>query len=245
VIRAAARNPLWPDGFLRVVILLVPAFGGGCLQTTYNSGAQKAESDSFLERRVDYRLADAFYTDTPACAAIVTKTAAPRAISRLVEDAVERHLAIRLPRVIGGARLRRMEARLGLDIMAVSDRRVFAREARCGALVEIHLSQVQDDYMVLWARRGLTVSLTMRRIADGEILWQARHAAGRSDGGLPISIIDLPISAARAGLMTKDPEMFASIADDAVRRMLKTLPDIRGERAGANLQKISLPSGAR
>ena len=227
------------------MVLLVPAFGGGCLQTTYNSGAPKAKSASFLERRVDYRLADAFYFTAPACAAIVSKAPAPRAISRLVEDAVERHLAIRLPRVIGGAQLRRMEASLGLDIMAVSDRRVFAREARCGALVEIHLSQVQDDYMVLWARRGLTVSLIMRRIADGEILWQARHAAGRSDGGLPISIIDLPVSAARAGLMTNDPEMFASIADDAVRRMLETFPDIRGERPGANLKRISRPLGGR
>ena len=216
---------------LFLVVLLVPAFAGGCLRTTYQPlyqpGAQKAEPHSFLERRVGYRLSDAFYTTAPSCAAIVTKAPAPRAIARLVEDAVERHLATRLPRVIGAARLRRFETSLGIDMKAAPDRRVFARQARCEALVEIHLAQVQDDYMVLWAQRSLTISLTMSRIADGTVLWQARHSAGRADGGLPISIIDLPVSAARAVMVTNDPEMFASIADDAARRMIKTLPDIR------------------
>jgi hypothetical protein len=221
---------------LRLVVLLVPAFSGGCLQTTYQPlyqpGAQIAEPDPFLERRVGYRLTDAFFTTAPSCAAIVTQveTQAPaaRAIARLVEDAVERHLAMRLPRVIGAVRLRRVETTLGIDMKAASDRRVFARQARCEALVEIDLARVQDDYMVLWAQRSLTFSLTMSRIADGKVLWQARHSASRADGGLPISIIDLPISAARAVMVTRDPEIFASIADDAVRRMMKTLPDIRG-----------------
>ena len=219
------------DRLLRLVVLLLPAFAGGCLQTTYRPfhqlAEQKAEPDSYFERRVDYRLADAFYTTAPSCGAIVTKGSAPRAIARLVEDAVQRHLAMRLPRVIGAARLRRFETTLGIDMKSASDRRVFARQARCDALIEIHLARVQDDYMVLWAQRGLTIGLTMSRIADGTVLWQARHSAGRADGGLPISIIDLPISVARAVMVTNDPEMFASIADDAARRMIKTLPDIR------------------
>jgi hypothetical protein len=144
-----------------------------------------------------------------------------------VERAVERNLAMRLPRVIGGARLRRAETALGIDMGTESGRLVFGRQMRCEALLDIRLSRVQDDYMVLWAQRGLTIDLTLSRIADGKLLWRARHAAGRADGGLPISLIDLPVSAARAGIMTKDPEMFASIADDAARRMMKTLPDVR------------------
>ena len=219
------------DRLLNLVVLLVPAFAAGCLQTTYrpfqHSGTQKAEAASLFERRVDYRLSDAFFTTAPSCAAIVTRAPAPRAIARLVEDAVEGHLARRLPRLVGAARLRRLETTLGIDMQVASDRRVFARQARGDALVEIHLARVQDDYMVLWAHRGLTIGLTMSRIADGAVLWQARHSAGRADGGLPISIIDLPISAARAVMVTNDSEMFASIADDAVRRMIKTLPDIR------------------
>lgn len=231
------------DRLLRLVVLLVPAFAAGCLQTTYQPlgqpGAQNAGADSFLERRVDFRLADAFFTTAPICAAILTRAPAPRAIARLVEEAVERHLAIRLPRVIGAARLRRVETALGIDMKAAAGRRVFARQAGCGALVEIELAQVQDAYMVLWAHRGLTIGLTMSRIADGVVLWRARHSAGRADGGLPISIIGLPVSAARAVMVRGDPEMFASIADDAVRRMIRTLPDIRGaDPAGGSLAKF-------
>jgi hypothetical protein len=229
------------DRLLRLVVLLVPAFAGGCLQTTYRPfsqpSAQKAEPDSIFERRVDYRLFDAFFTTAPSCAAIVTRASAPRAIARVVEDAVQRHLAMRLPRVMGAARLRRVETALGIDMNEPSDRRVFARQARCDAVVEIHLARVQDDYLVLWAQRRLTIGLTMSRIADGTVLWQARHSTGRADGGLPIAIIDLPVSAARAVMVTSDPELYASIADDAARRMIKTLPDIRDNNAGGPLAR--------
>ena len=232
------------DRYVRFAILLIPALAGGCLQTSYRplhqplnlQATPKAESEPFLERRVDYRLADSFYTAAPRCAAILTRTPASRAITRLVENAVERQLAMRLSRVIGADRLHRIEASLGIDMKVKGDRRVFARQARCDTLVEIHLTNVQDDYMVLWAQRRLTISLTMRWIADGTVLWQARHAAGRADGGLPISIIDLPVSAARAVMVSNDPEMFASIADDAARRMMRTLPDIRSASpAGSGL----------
>jgi hypothetical protein len=219
------------ERFFSLVVLLVPLIAGGCMQTSYQpmnqTGPQPAESESLFERRVDYRLSDAFFETAPSCAAVVTNGKDRGEVSAHVERAVERHLATRLPRVIGGAGLRRVERRLGIDMQAIADRRVFARSLRCGALVEIHLTQVQDDYMVLWAQRSLTIGLVMTRMSDGKTLWQSRHAARRGDGGLPISIIDLPISAARAGMVTQDPELFASIADDAVRRMMKTLPDIR------------------
>lgn len=218
----------WP---CRLIFLLAPAFASGCLQTSYHKlhqdGPPKGESESLFDRRVDYRLTNAFYETAPTCAAITTKSPAPPEIARLVEEAVERHLVTRLPRVIGAAQLRRAESRLGIDMDVAGDRRVFSRQARCTALVKIHLAQVRDDYLVLWAQRGLTVSIAMTRIKDGALLWQARHVAGRADGGLPISVLNLPVSAARAALVSTDPEMFASIADDAARRMMRTLPNIR------------------
>jgi len=133
-----------------------------------------------------------------------------------------------LPKVVSAARLRRAEKQLGIDINAASGRRVFARRARCQTIVAISLDEINDDYLVLWAQRGLSITLTMTRVADNKILWAARHHASRSDGGLPISVLSLPFSAARAAYLNGDPDLFASIADDAVRRMMKTLPDIRG-----------------
>jgi hypothetical protein len=181
-----------------------------------------------LERRVTYRLAPAFWSAAPDCAAIVGPDPARQGVGPVVEQAAERHLATRLSRVIGGSRVREAEARLALDLRDAGDRRLFARRLDCGAVLEIRLHEVGDDYAVLWARRAIGLTLLLRRATDNALLWSAAHTASRSDGGVPLSILSLPVTAARAAALTSDGELFASIADDAVRRMMKTLPDIRG-----------------
>lgn len=201
---------------------------GACMQTSYRTMGSTTADDPLLERRVDYRLDPAFFAAAPHCAALRTSGPMPPDIGPLVESSVERHLGTRLHRVISAARLRQVETALGIDIAVASDQRVFARQARCQVLVDISLDEINDDYVVLWAQRGLGLTLTMTRISDDKVLWTARHRASRSDGGLPISVLSLPFSAARAAYLKNDPDLFASIADDAVRRMMKTLPDIRG-----------------
>lgn len=211
----------------------------GCLQTTYRKVGSAPEPDTLLERQVVYGIDRAYLANAPDCAALRTRTPVPARFRHMVEQSVERHLATRLLRVVGPTRLRHMEARLGIDMNVASDRRVFARQTRCRALVEIALYEISDDYLVLWAQRGISMTLTMTRMADGKLLWSARHRASRSDGGVPLSFLSLPFTAARAARFKSDPELFASIADDAVRRMMKTLPDTRGP----GLASVSL--GAR
>ena len=160
-------------------------------------------------------------------------------VSDALEEAVERHLVTRLLRVIGTSQLRLVETQLGIDMKTKADRRVFYRQARCETVVEIELIEMQDVYLVLWAQRGLSLRLTMTRVSDEKLLWEARHTAVRADGGLPISIIDLPLSAARAVWVNRDPEMFASIAEDAVRRMMRTLPSLRGVSRPMNTARSS------
>lgn len=207
--------------------VLVPLTLSACVHTTYRDLGTAGQPESMLERRVSYRTAPAFYAAAPSCAAIRTHSPAPAAFRHMIEQTVERHLATRLTRVVGAARLRHAETRLGIDVNTPSGRRVFARQARCRALMEISLTEIGDDYVLLWAERRLALKLTLKHLEDGKVLWSARHRASRSDGGLPISVLSLPISAVRAAHLTSDPELFASIADDAVRRMMKTLPDTR------------------
>jgi hypothetical protein len=197
------------------------------MQTTYHRMESTAPPDALMERRVAYQMDPEFYTVAPDCTVIRTRSAAPQPLLKMVEQTVERHLATRLKRVIGGAQRRRIERSLGIDMEMATDRRTFVRQARCRTSVEISLEEISDDYMVLWARRGIAMKLTMKRLADDQVLWAAHHRASRSDGGLPLSVLSLPFSAARAARLKSDPEMFASITDDAVRRMMKTLPDTR------------------
>lgn len=214
---------------MRLILgLMLVLMMGACQQTTYRDMSAPQEPESLLERRVSYRIDPGFYATAPDCAALRTTTRIPRRFRDIVERSVERYLATRLHRVIASSRLRHTEARLGIHMGAAPDRQVFARQTGCQALVEIALHEISDDYFVLWAQRGLSMTLTMKRLADDKILWSARHRASRSDGGVPLTLLSLPFSAARAARFKNDPEQFASLTDDAVRRMMQTLPDTRG-----------------
>ncbi len=211
-----------------ILSVMLVAVLSGCLHTAYRKEGPAMETEAPLERQVVYGIDRNFHLSAPDCTALRTRTPVPARLRHMVEQSVERHLATRFERVIGAARLRRAEARLGIDMNVPSDRRVFARQTRCRALVEIALHEISEDYLVLWSQRGISMTLTMTRLTDDKLLWNARHRASRGDGGLPFTLLSLPFSAARAARFKSDPEMFASMADDAVRRMMRTLPDTRG-----------------
>jgi hypothetical protein len=219
----------------RITIILAAGVAmslGGCMRTTYTGMFETESVTPMLERRVAFQMEQAFFHRPPRCATIVSKTAmVPAVIRRAVEQSVERHLSTKFQRAIGSAPARRIAARLAVDLSHAEDRQVFARQTKCGGFVEIRFDAVEDDYMVLWTNRAVGISLRLVRASDGVLLWQARHKAGRGDGGLPFSPLSLPVSIARAARVKGDPEIFHSIADDAVRRMMRTLPDTRRDHA--------------
>ncbi|NKB21515.1 MAG: hypothetical protein GKS01_13560 [Alphaproteobacteria bacterium] len=208
--------------------IVVAASLSGCARTTYTGMHEKEQATPMLERRVAFQMKQAFFHNPPSCATIVSNSIkAPAIIRRAVEESVERHLATKFKRAIGGAAARNIAARIAVDLKHPGDRRVFARQTKCGGFIEVRLDTVEDDYMVLWTNRAVGISLRLIRATDEKLLWQARHKAGRGDGGLPFSPLSLPVSIARAARVKGDPEIFHSIADDAVRRMMRTLPDTR------------------
>lgn len=210
----------------------VAASLSGCAKITYTGMYEKESATPILERRVAFQMKQAFFHNPPSCAAVVSKSPkVPVAIRRAVEESVERHLATKFRRAIGGAPTRRIAARIAIDLDHPGDRRVFVQQTKCDGLVEIRLDTVEDDYMVLWSSRAVGISLRLIRASDQKLLWQARHKAGRGDGGLPFSPLSLPVSIARAARVKGDAEIFYSIADDAVRRMMRTLPDTRHDIA--------------
>lgn len=201
---------------------------GGCMRTTYQDLEADRTAVPLLERDVRYQLSSYYFRDPPQCAAIVTEPSkAPKKVRRAVEAAVERHLATRLPKVIGSAETKRLERRLILDVANPADRRSFAKRARCDAILIIRLHAVTDEYFVLWSQRGIGVILEMRDVVKSRRLWIAHHETHRGDGGVPLSPFSLPLIAARAAMLNGDSEVYESIADDAVRRMMATLPDMR------------------
>ncbi len=218
--------------YLLVLKTIAITLLGGCTQTTYTGMDEKDPATPMLERRVAFQMKPAFFHRPPSCAAVVSTSAkVPAVIRRAVEESVERHLATKFQRAIGGGPSRRIATRIAVDLDHAEDRKIFARQTKCGGIVEVRLDAVEDDYMVLWTNRTVGISLRLIRASDGVLLWQAQHKAGRGDGGLPFSPLSLPVSIARAARIKGDPEIFHSIADDAVRRMMRTLPDMRRDHA--------------
>lgn len=216
---------------MRRIALLLLCAGlavGACTRTTYHGFEASDPPLPLVERRVQFYLSPAYFRDPPRCAAIHTLSpAAASPVTRAVERAVERHLSTRLERVMGAGQVDRTTAHLAVELSHAADRRVFRRQSGCDALVRIRIDGVTDDYFVIWSRRAISLTLELIRTDDGKLLWKAHHRAERGDGGLPLSILSLPFTAARAARLKGDHEAFESIADDAVRRMMATLPDLR------------------
>ena len=67
----------------------------------------------------------------------------------------------------------------------------------------------------------------MLRATDGHVLWRARHIANRSDGGIPLSPIGIAVDAFSSAQFSSDREIAESVVDDAVRRLVRSLPNAR------------------
>lgn len=211
-----------------VLLLCAGLTVSACTRTTYHGFEAKDPPLPLVERRVQFYLSPAYFRDPPRCAAIHTLSPAPASpVTGAIERAVERHMSTRLPRVMGTGQVDRTTVHLAVELSNPADRRVFRRQTGCDALVRIRIHGVTDDYFVIWSQRAVALTLELIRTIDGKLLWKAHHRAERGDGGLPLSILSLPFTFARAARLKGDQEAFESIADDAVRRMMATLPDLR------------------
>jgi len=211
-----------------LIIAAILSVASGCLNTTYSSKNEPKASLLAVERRVNFHITRAFYRAPPKCVTIVMHYKGGLTdVHRAVEDSVERHLATKFAKVHSASSARSMAVRVALDLNNPSDRKIFSRKIRCKAFADIRIDKVSEKYLVLWANKSVSVSLRITRAKSGDLLWRAHHRASRGDGGLPISLISLPLSIARAGRIKGDREIFYSIVDDAIRRMMSTLPNTR------------------
>ena len=80
---------------------------------------------------------------------------------------------------------------------------------------------------VVWARRGFGLQVTLTRAGDETVLWKARHLAMRADGGVPLSPVSAALAGFNAARFHADTDMEESLADDVVRRIAASLPDVR------------------
>jgi hypothetical protein len=114
--------------------------------------------------------------------------------------------------------------REGLDLTERGDRVRFHEKEVCGYEVEFRLIQAQSVFVLVWAQLSLGLEVRLTRARDGRVLWQARHTASRSDGGIAVSPLGAVTSAVEAAALASDGEQVVSLMADVTRRIAATLP---------------------
>ncbi len=210
-------------------LMLVAALVGACTATNYRSLDGAAESETPFSRDVYYRVADSFYQDLPRCVVVLPPAEAGAAAlpGDMVELSLARHLGQRIARVIGPGERREMERELALSTLNHKDRRYLAERERCPAYLSWRVTMAGDSHFLVWSQKQFGLEVTLARADDDTILWQAAHSTRRSDGGLPLSLLTLPVAAVEATMFSQDVDQLPSMIDDVVRRLMVTLPDVR------------------
>jgi len=183
-----------------------------------------------LSRQVDYHLNRAFYETPPDCV-MVLPVKLPKGtrpdLGRKIDRAVGRHLNGYMDKVIGARRVRAEARRRALDPSHPGDRRRLARSLRCDSVMETATMGIDSLYAVVWTNLSVSLTLTLKRARDGQVLWRGAHTAERMDGGLPISVFGAGAGLFSAGKLAGDADAVPSMIDDNLRRTLASLPDMR------------------
>lgn len=200
----------------------------GCVPTNYSSHGSADSTVPFLTRQVRFDLKPEAFRDAPDCVTVLAAEGTDSGeLAELVESAVTRHLKVLMPRVIPPRERIRLERELALDLQDESDRRTFAGIEGCGLFLRPRVTGGGETYLVVWSQQSIELSLELLRGADQEVLWHSSHRARRGDGGLPLSILSVGVTAVQAGRFIGDEDVMPSLVDDAVRRMFVTFPDLR------------------
>ena len=222
-------KPLWAFFAICVMVPMI-----GACQTTrpvsYESldRLEASPEEPADSRTVYYETMDRYYFLAPTCVFVKTVASADdvQAHPALV-DALDRYLRSRFARVIARDELQQQLQDYALTMDEPDQLKTFARYESCPAVMQVEPWLDQDVELGIWYQKKLGVALSLQEVETGEILWQARHTTGRSDGSIPTSPLGLLVGVVQAANLRSDEEAIYSLADDIMRRIIKTLPDLR------------------
>ena len=210
-------------------MLVVTFVLSGCANATvYRQSPASEDHAAPIAREVRFELRRTFYEDAPACVVVLpTVGAAPPELKKSLARSLARYLTLKVPRVVTPTVLSRLARKQAIDLDSETGWRMLAMMISCPHAVQAEIQEVSDLFVGVWAQKQLTVELRLMRAKDGAVLWDAGHSVARGDGGLPLSPLSLGVGFFKAASHSRDAEVMLSMLDDALRRMMVTLPDIR------------------
>jgi hypothetical protein len=211
-------------------VLAIGFVVAGCARTNYVGYDKETASVPGIHlRTVAVEVDDAYFSDFPDCTIIMpTRTAAGLEYFKpLVEEALGHHMTKKVSRVVGGTERDLRARRAALEVGRTEDRKGLAEATGCKTLLYSRVVGPGHTNLVVWSQVQIGLEVVMLRAADGRVLWKARHIADRSDGGLSLSPIGLAIDTYASTQFSSDRDVAASVVDDAVRRLVRSLPNAR------------------
>jgi len=213
-----------------VAVIAICGLAQGCVSTSYHTIGKGEVPSQINERRVSFWVNDRVFNRMYSCVFLVPAKETAYRVVRVAERSFRRHLHEKFDRVIPGHTVKRIARR---KLIEIGEKRGIARlgeKMNCPVSASIQVREVKNDFIVFYARKSLKLEVRLNDVKTDELLWQATHNAGRGDGALPISPLSAVTSVFRASRLSGDDEQFASIIDDAIRRMARTLPSFKLDR---------------
>ncbi|WP_417832743.1 hypothetical protein [Terasakiella sp.] len=209
-----------------VLIVLLTLMGvSACVSNPQYRDLKQADEAEIKATDVNFHVLSPFYRDPPDCVAVmISHNEENPQMAALISTALARHLGEKVDRVIFPRKTRHLAKRLGLDLQDKRDRQRFSRQTKCRFFAVAELYDLGDDYVGIFAKKHIGVRVDLKRISDDALLWQAAHTVWRADGGLPLSPVGALSGMASAAMFAQDNEIMPSLIDDALRRMVRTLP---------------------
>ena len=165
------------------------------------------------------------FFDPPDCAILMPVRGYAHTNTPLIlENVIERHFSGRFKKFISGA-MRRTKIRQGsfnLDVQV--ERQRFSKSVKCNYGIYAEIKAINQNYLMTWASRNITLKIELVRLSDETVLWSATHAAQRSQGGIPTGPLSLALDTRSAGLFVADQDGFEALMEDVIRQLTKTLP---------------------
>ena len=197
-----------------------------CAETEYVAFGEAGEEIP-LARTVMVEIADAYHEDYPDCVLVMPPAADPslKQFPKLVEASLALHLTRKIARVVSGVERDLAARRMAANLVNPDDLDAFIKTLECDAIVTARVLGPGRTYAVVWSQVRIGLEVRMTRARDRRLLWRARHIADRSEGGIPFSPLSVVVDGFTSVRFAADREIVDSVVDDAVRRIVASLPD--------------------
>jgi len=174
---------------------------------------------------VNFQVLSGYYQDPPDCVVVMDANShGHNETAKQVSVALARHLGEKIERIIFPRFRKEIEREQGFDLEDDMDRKRFSRKTRCRFYAVAELYDLGDDFVGVFAKKHVGVRVDIKRFSDNKSVWQAAHTVWRADGNVPFSPIGVLGGLASATMFKNDQEIIPSLIDDAMRRMVRTLP---------------------